>query len=106
MGHEPGCIHQLLSFCSRSSYTSTCRPIQQNTIDFIQTLVEDNCTLHKQYQQLETVLKKIDDNNATTLLIQELQNTCRDHDMHLHWGRGEAIRGATRTLQRLQNSND
>ena len=80
--------------------------ILQNTIDFIQTLVEDNCTLHKQYQQLETVLKKIDDNNATTLLIQELQNTCRDHDMHLHWGRGEAIRGATRTLQRLQNSND
>lgn len=76
--------------------------ILQNTIDFIQTLVEDNCTLHKQYQQLQTALEKVDDNNATILLSEALHH----HDMSLHWGRGEAIRGATRTLQRLQNGND
>ena len=50
--------------------------------------------------------KKDDDKNSTTLLKQTLQKNFPDHDKQLHWERSEAIKGATRALQRLHNGDD
>ena len=62
--------------------------ILQNTVDFIQTLVEDNCTLHK---KIGLICEK--NPRPANLEVEDL-----------HWTPAEALAGGKRVLQTLEHS--
>ena len=78
----------------------------QNSIDFIQTLIEDNLVLHQQCNELEAIVQKSGGafiRSSSLPLEEAVKQIVEVHSMNLHCGREDAMAGAKRVLQRINN---
>ena len=80
--------------------------VLQNSIDFIQTLIEDNLVLHQQCNELEAIVQKSGGafiHSSSLPLEEAVKQIVEVHSMNLHWGREDAMAGAKHVLQRINN---
>ena len=78
----------------------------QNSIDFIQTLIEDNLVLHQQCNELEAIVQKSGGafiRSSSLPLEEAVKQIVEVNSMKLHWGREDAMAGAKHALQRINN---
>ena len=81
-------LRQIMFDYSRKVIPKGKAKILQNTVDFIQTLVEDNCTLHKKIG----------------LICEKSPLPANFEVDELHWTPAEALAGGKRVLQTLEHS--
>ena len=80
--------------------------VLQNSIDFIQTLIEDNLVLHQQCNELEAIVQKSGGafiRSSSLPLEEAVKQIVEVNSMKLHWGREDAMAGAKHALQRINN---
>ena len=80
--------------------------VLQNSIDFIQTLIEDNLVLHQQCNELEAIVQKSGGafiHSSSLPLEEAVKQIVEVNSMNLHWGREDAMAGAKHVLQRINN---
>ena len=80
--------------------------VLQNSIDFIQTLIEDNLVLHQQCNELEAIVQNSGGafiRSSSLPLEEAVKQIVEVHSMNLHWGREDAMAGAKHVLQRINN---
>ena len=80
--------------------------VLQNSIDFIQTLIEDNLVLHQQCNELEAIVQKSGGafiRSSSLPLEEAVKQIVEVNSMNLHWGREDAMAGAKHVLQRINN---
>ena len=80
--------------------------VLQNSIDFIQTLIEDNLVLHQQCNELEAIVQKSGGafiHSSSLPLEEAVKQIVEVNSMKLHWGREDAMAGAKHALQRINN---
>ena len=80
--------------------------VLQNSIDFIQTLIEDNLVLHQQCNELEAIVQKSGGafiHSSSLPLEEAVKQIVEVNSMNLHWGREDAMAGAKHALQRINN---
>ena len=78
----------------------------QNSIDFIQTLIEDNLVLHQQCNELEAIVQNSGGafiRSSSLPLEEAVKQIVEVNSMKLHWGREDAMAGAKHVLQRINN---
>ena len=80
--------------------------VLQNSIDFIQTLIEDNLVLHQQCNELEAIVQNSGGafiRSSSLPLEEAVKQIVEVNSMKLHWGREDAMAGAKHALQRINN---